>query len=128
MPWIFDNYEQYSNTQAPVSFWGKLKYKDLLFLQRNNDGSHTTVMASLQLEPTFLSLLTKAQTIFFTVELFYSLCLAWFFEMGSISFHNTLLGFLCKSIDCNGPRNRHLQYNIRAYLSSMECLYCLQCY
>ena len=55
-------------------FWGELKYEDLLFLQRNVDGNHTSYGQPFNWKLTFLSLATKAQAILFTVELFYSPC------------------------------------------------------
>ena len=56
-------------------FEGELKYKDLLFLQRNNDGSHTSYGQPFNWKLTFLSLLTKAWVVFFTVGLLCSPCL-----------------------------------------------------
>ena len=59
--------QQYASTGK--FFWGELKYEDSLFLQRNDDGSHTSYGQPFSWKLTFLSLATKAQATFFAVEL-----------------------------------------------------------
>ena len=75
MPWIFDVREPCSNTYIPVSSLWKSKFKDLLFLQRNDDGSHTSYDQSFNWKSTSWSLLTKARAAFLTVRLFCSMLL-----------------------------------------------------
>ena len=72
MSWIFDTHEPCSDRQVPVSF---LKYEDFLFLQRNDDDSHTSYGQPFNWKSAFTSLLTKAQATFHTVKLFCSQCL-----------------------------------------------------
>ena len=50
-------------------FFG-LKCEDLLFLQRNYNGSHTSYGQPFNWKAAFASVLTKAQAAFFTVVLF----------------------------------------------------------
>ena len=65
--------QQYTSTSK--FFGGELKYKDLLFLQRNNDGSHTSYGKPFNWKSIFSHLLIEARAVFLTVELFSGLCL-----------------------------------------------------
>ena len=60
--------QQYVSTNK--FYGGEFKYKDLVFLQRSNNGSHTSCGQPFNWKMTFSSLLTKPQATFFTVELF----------------------------------------------------------
>ena len=65
---IFDAHEPCRDRWVPVSsLRGELKYKVLLFLQRNDDGTHT-IWPAFNWKSAFASLLTKAWAAFFTVE------------------------------------------------------------
>ena len=56
-------------------FGGELKYEVLLFLQRNNNSTHTSYRQPFYWKSAFASLLTKAWATLFTVELFCDSCL-----------------------------------------------------
>ena len=76
----------------------------------------------------FVTLLTKVQVAFCIVEF----CDLWLYApwnwINPIPFHNTPLQSLYTSINCNGPCNRHFQYIISAYFSTINCCLWLQCY
>ena len=60
MSWIFDAHESHSDTWVAKFFGGELKYKDLLFLQRNGFFGLLVIKSYLkQLPPTSKELKNK---------------------------------------------------------------------
>ena len=121
-PWTMQWYASISKF-----FGGELKYKDLLYLQRNRNGSHTSYGQPFNWKSTSLSFLTKLLSHLLYCQVILQSMSACSFETGSIPFHNTLLRLLCTSIDCNRPSNRHLQYIKSTYLLKINCPLWLQC-
>ena len=54
-------------TSTGKVFGEELKYEDLLFLQRNDDGSHTSDGQLFNWKSAFANFLSKAQAAFFIV-------------------------------------------------------------
>ena len=110
-------------------FGEELKYKDLLFLQRNSDGSHASYSKPYNWKLTFSSFLAKDQAAFLTVQsvILWSMSTC-SFETGLIPFHNTPLRCPRTSISYNKPCNRHLQYIMSASLLKIKRPLWLQCY
>ena len=58
-------------TSTGKFFGEELKYEDFLFLQRNNNDSHTSYGQPFNWKSAFWSLLAKARAAFFTTESFF---------------------------------------------------------